>query len=325
MMTLEQMKVGMADKVSAQVIDTFLRESEILQMLPFDDTVSPSGGSTLTYSYVQTKIPSVAEFRAIGSEFTANEAQVDQKSANLKVFGGKFGMDRVLKQAEGRYNNLEFQITQKIQAAVSLFHYTLINGDATTDSKQFDGLDKMLAGTASEFNTASVIDLSTAAKLKENADQFYEALQILITNTNADALLMNGDTIAKIQTVARILGYKTETEEAFGKKVTVMDGVRFMDLKNHYTVSGETVTANKCVRTGISRDAGTGLTDIYAVKFDVNDGFHGATLTGNAGIHTYLPDFERPGAVKEGEVEMTAAVVLKNTANAGVLRNIKLA
>ena len=52
--TLEEMKVGMADKVFGQVIDTFLRESEILQMLPFDDCVSPSGGSTLTYSYVQT-------------------------------------------------------------------------------------------------------------------------------------------------------------------------------------------------------------------------------------------------------------------------------
>lgn len=33
-MTLAEMKVGMSDKVAEQVVDTFLRESEILQLLP---------------------------------------------------------------------------------------------------------------------------------------------------------------------------------------------------------------------------------------------------------------------------------------------------
>lgn len=323
--TLAEMKVGMTDKVAEQVVDTFLRESEILQVLPFDNCISPSGGSTLTYTYLQTLLPSTAAFRALNSEYTANAAQLVQKSADLKIFGGKFSMDRVLKSAEGKFNNMAYQMEEKIKAAISLFHYTLINGDATTNGDEFDGLDKMLVGTTSEFGAETVIDVSTAAKLKENADQFYEALMALIRKTNADALLMNGDTIGKVQTLARILGYKTETEEAFGKKVVSMDGVRFMDLKNHYSVEGKVATANACVKTGISRDAGTGLTDIYAVKFDVNNGFHGATLTGTSGISQYLPDFATPGAVKDGEVEMVAATILKNTANAGVLRNIKLA
>lgn len=323
--TLAEMKVGMTDKVAEQVVDTFLRESEILQVLPFDNCISPSGGSTLTYTYLQTLLPSTAAFRALNSEYTANAAQLVQKSADLKIFGGKFSMDRVLKSAEGKFNSMAYQMEEKIKAAISLFHYTLINGDATTNGDEFDGLDKMLVGTTSEFGAETVIDVSTAAKLKENADQFYEALMALIRKTNADALLMNGDTIGKVQTLARILGYKTETEEAFGKKVVSMDGVRFMDLKNHYSVEGKNATASACVKTGISRDAGTGLTDIYAVKFDVNNGFHGATLTGTSGISQYLPDFNTPGAVKDGEVEMVAATILKNTANAGVLRNIKLA
>lgn len=328
-MTLAEMKVGMSDKVAQQVVDTFLRESEILQVLPFDNCVSPQGGSTLTYSYIQKKLPSVAAFRALNNEYTASQATVEPKTAELKIFGGKFDMDRVLKQAEGKYNNMAYQMQEKILAAISLFHHTLINGDATTNATQFDGLDKMLAGTTSEFGTAAAIDVSTMANLKTNADQLYEALQLLIKNTKADALLMNSAMIAKIQTMARILGYKTESEEAFGRKVTTMDGVRFMDLGNHYDVSGTTVTANSCVKAGITRDVGgastTGITDIYAVKFDVMDGFHAASLTGNGAIHQYLPDFNTPGAVKSGEVEMVAATVLKNTAHAGVLRNIKIA
>lgn len=326
-MTLVDMKAGMSDKVAQQVVDLFLRNSEILQVLPFDNCVSPMGGSTLTYSYMQKKLPSVAAFRALNTEYQASEATMEQKFANLKIFGGKFSMDRVLKQAEGRYNNMAFQMQEKILAAISLFHYTLINGDATTTADEFDGLDSMLAGTTTEFNNDAVIDLSNITNLKNNADQFYEALQVLINTTAADALLMNTSMISKIQTVARILGYKTETEEAFGKKVMSMDGVRFMDLGKHYTVSGSTVTGNDCVKAGISRTVGaaqTGLTDIYAVKFDVNDGFHAASLTGTSAISQYIPDFTKPGAVKDGEVEMVAATVLKNTAHAGVLRNIKI-
>lgn len=318
-LTLNEMKVGMNDKVSEKVVDIFVRESEILQVLPFDNCVSPSGGSTLTYSYIQTLLPSMANFRALNSEYTANEATLEEKSAKLKIFGGKFSMDRVLKQAEGKFNNMEFQIEQKIKAAISLFHHTLINGDATTNELEFDGLDKMLAGTTSEFNADGTIDISTVALLKENADQFYEMIQNLIRATNADALLMNTSMISKMQTLARLLGYKTESEEAFGKKIVSMDGVRFMDLKNAYSVSENTPIATPCVPV-----AEDGTTAIYAVKFDVNDGFHGVTLTGTSGIHQYLPDFDQPGAVKDGEVEMVAATVLKNTANAGVLRNIKL-
>lgn len=323
-MTLNDMKAGMSDKVSQQVVDIFQRESEILQVLPFDNTVSPSGGSTLTYTYMQTKTPATAAFRELNNEYAAQEATLEKKSADLKIFGGKFGMDRVLKQSEGRFNNMAFQMEQKIKAAVSLFHYTLINGDKSTKDEEFDGLDKMLANTSNEFNKTAVIDISTMAKLKENADQLYEMLQILIRETSADALLMNSSMISKIQTMARILGYKTETEEAFGKKVTSMDGVRFMDLKNHYEANG---TAKPCVPDGIARTVGTsqtGLTDIYAVKFDVNEGFHAATITGSSAISQFVPDWKKPGAVKEGEVEMVAATVLKNTKHAGVIRNLKI-
>lgn len=325
--TLAEMKQGMNDKVSEKVVDIFLRESEILQLLPFDDCVAVGGaGSTMTYTYQRKVLPSTAAFRALNTDYTHSAATMETKSADLKIFGGEFDIDRVLKQAEGRYNNMAFQMEEKVKAAVSLFHYTLINGNSTS-TNEFDGLDKMLIGTTSEFNTGSVIDLSDMTKTKANADQFYEELSKLIRNTDADALLLNGDMIAKIQTVARLLGYKTETEEAFGKKVTTMDGVRFMDMKNHYTVSGSTATANPVVKKGISRTVGsaqTGLSDIYAVKFDVNDGFHGISLRGGKVIDQYLPDFNQPGVVKKGEVEMVAACVLKNTANAGVLRNIKL-
>ena len=63
------------------------------------------------------------------------------------------------------------------------------------------------------------------------------------------------------------------------------------------------------------------MTSIYAVCLGL-DAFHGITVTGDNIVHTYLPDLTAPGAVKTGEVEMIAGVVLKNTRKAGVLKGI---
>lgn len=326
--TLAELKAGMSDKVAAQVVDTFIRQSEVLELLPFDNAVSPTGGSTLTYGYVQKKIPGQTAFRAINAEYTASQATVEKKSVDLKIFGGAFEIDRVIKQAEGMYNNMAYQIEEKVKSAVGTFHNAMINGDSTKNANEFDGLDKFLVGQTTEHNTSAAIELSTMANLKTNADTFYEQLTNLINETGADAIFVSNQMKSKIQTVARILGYQTKTEEAFGRLVTSLDGVRIIDLGNVVTVSGSNVTeapiiANKTRQ--LNSASVTGLTDIYAVKFDVNEGFHGVTLTGTSAISQYLPDFNAPGAVKKGEVEMVAAVALKNVKHAGVLRNIKIA
>ena len=331
--TLEEIKKGMSDKVFGQIVDIFLRESAILQMLPFDDCVSASGGgSTMKYKYLRKVLPATAQFRKLNGTYTPSTATKQEYEAALAIMGGEVQMDRVLQKVSGKFDNLAYQIEEHIKAVVSLFHHTLINGDAVTtaatNEPQFEGLDSMLAGTTTEYNATKAIDLSNITNLKNNADEFYEALTLLVKATDADALLLNTDMITKIQTVARILGYKTETEEAFGKKVVNLDGVRFMDLKDHYTVQDNIAVPNSVVKKNISRTLGeaatTGLTDIYAVKFDVNDGFHAISLNGSAVIDQYLPDFKASGVMKQAEVEMIAATVLKNTQHAGVLRNIKI-
>lgn len=328
--TLAEMKVGMNDKVAQQVVDTFIRESEILELLPFDNCVSPSGGgSTLTYGYVQKKTPSATAFRALNTEYTPSRATVERKNVDLKVFGGAFDLDRVIKQAEGMYNNMAFQLEEKIKSAVGTFHNAMINGDSSVDENAFDGLDKFLVGQSTEYNTDAVIDLSTKAKMEENASDFYEKLLKLINSTGAHAIMCNDSMKTKIQTVARVLGYKTESEEAFGRTITTIgEGkVRIIDLKNVVTES-EGVAVETPIIDIKTRSVGgsstNGITDIYAVKFGVQDGFHGVTLTGDNAISQYLPDFKTPGAVKKGEVEMVACVALKNVKSAGVLRNIKI-
>ncbi|WKV08192.1 hypothetical protein Q2T46_11705 [Thermoanaerobacterium sp. CMT5567-10] len=326
--TLEQAKVGMANKVDQQVIDEFRRNSILLDRLTFDDAVSPgTGGSTLTYGYIRLKTPARAGFRDINTEYTAQIADREPHIATLKIFGGSFEIDRVIAETSGAIDEVNFQLQEKIKAASNLFHYTVINGDSAVDSKAFDGLNKALTGNSTEIGTDTYIDLSTSAQLDTNYKIFLDVLDDFLSELDGRPSFLAGNSklMTKIKAVARRAGYLTPTEDAFGRKVDTYDGIPLLDLGYYVNDAGQAVPTVPIVdtRKPDGTNVITGLTDLYAVRLGL-DGFHAATVTGNRVIRTYLPDFTQPGAVKKGEVEMIAAVVLKSTRAAGVLRNIKV-
>lgn len=333
MITLADAKKGMTEKVDQQVVDTFRRESPLLDALVFDDAVTPTGGgSTLTYGYLRTKTPAVAGFREIGKEYTPQEAKKEKHTVELKVFGGSYEIDRVIATTSGQSDEVAYQTEEKVKAARNLFHYTIINGDSTTDTKTFDGLDKALVGTSTEINKESHIDLSTSDAMDSNYKLFLDMLDAFLSELHGrpSFLMGNNKMITKLQGIARRAGYLTQTEDAFGKKVPSYNGIPLLDL-GFYTKVGESsieevpavAIQQRSFGSGDSATTVTGLTDLYAPVIGLSD-FHGVTVTGNNIINTYLPDFKQPGAVKKGEVEMIAAIALKNTRGAGVLRNIKV-
>ena len=321
--TLEQSKVGMADKVDQNVIDLFRRESMLLDKLPFDNAVSPgTGGSTLTYGYQQLKTPSTAKFRKLNEEYTSNEAIRELKTAELKVFGGKFGVDRVIANTSGAIDEVAFQMQQKIKGAVNLFNYALIKGDKTGtqggSNPEFDGLDKLLEGTETEYNPETAIDLSTSAKMTENAELFADTIDewLSLFEEKPDFLIMNSKMATKMKSIARKLGYYTRSEDAFGRGVDNYDGIPFYVVGTYFDGSS--------AKEIIDIDNSTKETSIYGVKMDLS-GFHGISPAGDKIIKTYKKDVTDTGVIIDGEVEAVMGVVLKNSRKAGVLRKIKVA
>lgn len=326
--TLAQAKVGMANKVDQQVIDEFRRNSLLLDRMIFDDSVSPgTGGSTLTYGYVRLKTPGVAGFRNINEEYTPQVADREPHTVDLKIFGGAFDIDRVIAETSGAVDEVQFQLNEKIKAATNLFHYTVINGDSAVNSKAFDGLDKALVGSSTEVGMNKVIDLSDSNAVDLNYKLLLDELDNFLAELDGKPtfLLGNSKLMTKIKAAARRAGYLTHSEDAFGRKVDSYDGIPLVDLGMYVNAGGLAVPTTAIIdtRKPNGTDIVTGLTDLYAVRLGL-DGFHGATVTGNKMINTYLPDFKAPGAVKSGEVEMIGAVALKATRSAGVLRNIKV-
>lgn len=302
--TLQEAKVGMADKVDQQVIDKFRRSSLLLDTLTFDNVISPgTGGSTLTYGYVQLKSPSTAAVRTINTEYTPNEAKREEKTAKAVIMGGSFEIDRVLADTDGAVNEIEFQIDEKVKATANEFHNAAINGGS--------GLKNALKGTENEFT--SQVDISTSALLDENYSELLDELDALISAVDGkpSMLLMNGAMLTKVRSAARRAGYYTRAEDAFGRTVEAYNEIPLVNVGGYYNGSK---TVDIIPTEG-------GKTAIYAVVAGLN-AFHGISPMGDKIIKTYYPNLNSAEAVKLGAVELVAGVVLKNTLKAAVLKDI---
>lgn len=323
--TLAEAKVGMADKVDQQIVDTFRRSSLLLDSLTFDNAISPgTGGSTLTYGYIQLKTPSTAAVRTINTEYTAGEAKREEKTAKAIIMGGSFEVDRVIQNTSGAVDELAFQAEQKIKATANYFHNLVINGTSAASGagyvvNTFDGLKKLLSGTSNEITSTS--DLSSADNMDANYGAFLDELDGFISAVDGrpSMLLMNKDMLAKVRGAARRAGYYSRTEDAFGRIVETYNDIPLMDVGYYYDGS----STKNVIETTAPGASAFGTTDIYAVSFGL-DAFHGISPTGTKVISGYMPDMTLPGAVKKGEVELVAGVVLKNTLKAAVLKGIAI-
>ncbi len=324
--TLAQAKLNTQDDIQAGVIDEFRKSSFILDNITFDDAVTPgTNGATLTYGYTRLITQPTAAFRAINNEYTAQEVTKDRYTVELKPFGGSFAIDRIVANTGGLVDEVNLQVQQKVKAARALFHDTFINGDSAVDANSFDGLNKAITGSSTEYHASTSIDLSTSAALDTNYKQFLDLLDEFLSSLDGTPTFLGGNSklITKIKAVARRAGYLTQSEDAFGKKVDAYDGIVLVDLGARVG-SNNPVVSIIDTRKPNGTDIVTGLTDLYAARLAL-DGFHAVSLANQELVKIWLPDFTTSGAVKNGEVEMVAAVALKATKSAGVFRNIKVA
>ncbi len=323
--TLAEAKVGMTNKVDQQVIDTFQRSSLLLDRLTFDNSISPgTGGSTLSYGYVQLLTPSTAAVRTINSEYTPGEAKRTEKTTKAIIMGGSFQLDRVIQSTSGAVDELAFQAEQKIKATSNYFHNLVINGTSTASgagyvTNTFDGLKKLLSGTSTEIT--STVSLTSSAELDSNAQAFLDELDAFLSvlDGTPSMLLMNKKMLNRVRSAARRAGYYDRTKDDFGRVVETYNGIDLLDAGKYYNGSA-TVDV---VETSAASASAAGSTSIYAVVMGL-DGFHGISPTGNSVINSYMPDLNAPGAVKKGEVELIAGVALKNTLKAAVLKKIAI-
>ena len=314
--TLEEAKKNVQDDLQMGVIDEFQKSNWILEHIPFDDAVSPTGGgATPSYSYTRLKTQPTAEFREINKEYTPSEVTKERHTVEIKLFGGAYEIDRVIASMGGIVSEVELQQAQKIKAAQALFNDTFINGDSGVNTKAFDGLDKALTGSSTEYNKGNTIDLSTSELVTNNFQYFLDMLDEFLGGLDGTPSFIAGNNklIAKLRACARRASMYSVTKDNWGNQVESYGGSPFIDMKTKPGTNDEVIDI----------DSSSGETSLYVARLGM-DGLHAVSFAGVAPVQTWLPDFTTAGAVKKGEVEMNAAIALKASKAAGVFRGIKV-
>jgi HK97 family phage major capsid protein len=200
------------DVLLAGVIETIIKDSPILQALPFIEIV----GNGLTYN--RENAAATAAFYDVGDTWSESTPTFTQVTATLKIVGGDADIDNFLLATRSNLQDLEAAVVQlKAKAVQQKFEDTFVNGDTAGDPKSFDGIDK-LTDSGQTVSMGTNGGSLTLAKLDELVD--------LIKRGKPDILLMSKRSRRSLNNLARTSGGFLETDRnEFGQMVQYYDGI----------------------------------------------------------------------------------------------------
>ena len=251
-MTLDEAAKLSNDVLLQGIIETIVKDSPILQSLPFIEIV----GNGLTYNK-ENALPSI-DFYDVGDTWVESTPTFEQITATLKIMGGDADVDNFLKATRSNVQDLETAIIElKAKATRHKFEETFIYGDTTVSAKQFNGLRKLI-----DCETASdqVIAMSAtgAALTLAKIDHLIDA----VLGGKPDLLLMSRRSRRKINALVRAAGsgMMEVQRDNWGNFIQLWNGIPIGIndwILNTHTLVGSVETAT----TGASSST------IYAIQF----------------------------------------------------------
>ena len=198
------------------VVETIVKDSPILQSLPFIEIV----GNGLTYNQEKT-LPTI-DFYDVGDTWAESTPTFEQVTANLKIMGGDADVDNFLKATRSNLQDLEAAVIElKAKALKDKFEETFVYGDSSSNAKQFDGIKKLVDTTTASDQVIAVGDTGatlTLAKLDELIDA--------VKGGKPNMLLMSRRSRRKINALVRAAGGMMETDrDNWGNFIQFWDGI----------------------------------------------------------------------------------------------------
>ena len=242
------------DMLLQGVVETIIKDSPILQRLPFVEIV----GNGLTYNQEKT-LPSI-DFYDVGDTWAESTPTFEQKTANLKIMGGDADVDNFLKATRSNVQDLETAVVElKAKALRDKFDEIFIYGDSVTDAKQFDGL-RLLIDTTTASDQVIAMGATGATLTLDKLDELIDAVK----GGKPDMLLMSRRSRRKINALVRAAGGMMDTDrDTWGNFIQLWDGIPIgvndWVLDTHDLVGGlETATTGDTCSTIYAIQLGEG-------------------------------------------------------------------
>jgi len=198
------------------VIETIVKESPILQVLPFIEIV----GNGLTYNQEKT-LPDI-DFYDVGDVWAESTPTFEQKTANLKIMGGDADIDNFLKATRSNIQDLEAAVVElKAKALKDKFEDIFIYGDSSVNAKQYDGIRKLI-NTGQVGAQVVAAGASGASLTLAMLDQLIDTIR----GGKPDLLMMSRRSRRKINALVRAGGGMMETDrDRWGNFIQFWDGI----------------------------------------------------------------------------------------------------
>ncbi len=286
------------DMVLAGVMESIIKESPVLDVLPFIDVV----GNAFVYNRLAAE-PGVA-FQAVGDTWTESTPTYTKVTQVLTILGGDADVDNYIQLTRSDVQDQEaVVIQQKAKALARKWEDTFINGDTAVDADAFNGLDK-LVGSGPAGQTASMGTNGgtlTLAKLDELID---------VVKTKNIALMLSRRSRRTLQNLVRTSGAVLESRPGtFLEWIQTYNGVPL--FINDYISDAQTV--------GTSSDCST----IYCFSLGEQDqGVVGLTAPGGPVVEK-VGELETKDAVR-WRVKWYSAIAWLSELSAGRLIGVRL-
>lgn len=230
------------------VIETIVKESAILQFLPF----MPVSGTAVRYNREATMPP--ATFYNVGDTWQEAAPTFTSHVASLKILGGDADVDNFLAETYSNINDIEAEvIASRAKAVAHTFSQAFVTGDSGTDPKSFDGIRAMIpAGQTITMGTNG--GALTLAALDEAID--------LVRPGKPALLLMSKRTRRQLKNLRRTSGAVLDTTvNQFGQQVQTYDGIP--------------IVVDDFVPDDETQGTGTNTSSVYLLTFGMQQGLMG--------------------------------------------------
>lgn len=201
------------DVLQRGVIETIIKDSPILQTLPF---MTIEGNS---YKYTQENTLGSADFYAVNATWSESAATFTQQSATLAILGGDADVDNFIQRtASNVQDQRAIQVAKKSKAVSQKFEDTFLNGSTATDPNSFNGVKALIT------NVTQIVEggVNGAALTLAMVDDLIDRVK----GGKPDILLMSKKTRRKLKSLLQASAHYVERgESSFGRMVMMYDGI----------------------------------------------------------------------------------------------------
>jgi HK97 family phage major capsid protein len=278
MRTLVQYEYLDKDALLSGVMEWIVKESPILQVLPF----IPIQGNSYKYN-VELTLPT-SNWMTVGEAITSTDGTVEQRSTDIYTLIHNCLTDKSVIALNSTQNPETIDIEAGAKSMAHEFEKTFILGQTTTTSstKQFKGLMRIIA----EMESATTTDIdginnsqavpnhaTSGAPTQANMDILMDAIK----PGGPNVLLMSRGARRALNVVQRASGSTIVMVEIgnFGLKVPSYDGIpiAISDFipENMYDANGSSVTAIASYDQSVARATNYKNTVIFALKYGDQD------------------------------------------------------